>query len=611
MALTATARTLTEAHRREQAAIRTRFTSGFLDAWPLLDPYRLDATAAGWLAVAETLVGSHRRNSAHATAVFYPAFRAAELPVIGLDAPEVAPVLDERADPGALRTSLLVTGPVTIKRLTGHGVPVDQAARVAATRAESAAARHVLNGGRATMRRTVDADPVALGWARVTDGNPCWLCAMLASRGPVYKSDRSAQFRDGTAGQLFHDGCGCTAEPVYSAEAAWPGSGRDWQALWAEATDGLSGDDARKAFRNAVDHRRKAAESQPAPADGTPEPDRDRADVERNDQAEASADRAEAERAEAERNTPPEPDSDQRLPPEDTPEQVENLGALSDDELYDRFAELSSADEIDEDALLRVDAEMGRREDAARASAAGVDADPAAPDPWAEVPDSWAEEPPGAPADPLEHVDLASADDDELFRLWSDHSADAEATARIVAELDRRDRDRRSAEAVPLLDVGDEELTDEQRRIDDLVARGWDYLDAFAEVYGQDPEELHRQQRADAVDADRQSGETRDAAVRRQYDEWVHLQWLAAETATRGHLLTQAGQAAGIDPVELFSGPAARARKWASEDLKRWWADGHPRLTFTEFKAATLGRDRDRHQADLIALSGNGRDFGL
>ena len=63
--------------------------------------------------------------------------------------------------------------------------------------------------------------------------------------------------------------------------------------------------------------------------------------------------------------------------------------------------------------------------------------------------------------------------------------------------------------------------------------------------------------------------------------------------------------------MELFSGPAARARKWASEDLKRWWANGHPRLTFTEFKAATLGRDRDRHQADLIALSGNGRDFGL
>ena len=193
MALTRTAGTLTEAHRQAQATIRTRFTGRFVDAWPLLDPYRLDATAAAWLAVAEPLVGQYRRQSAAATAAFYPAHRAAELPAIGLDAPELAPVLAEQADPQALRTSLLVTGPVTIKRLSGKRVPVDQAARVAGVRAEAAAVRHVLGGGRATMRATINADPVALGWVRVTDGDPCWLCAMLASRGPVYKSkkDRS------------------------------------------------------------------------------------------------------------------------------------------------------------------------------------------------------------------------------------------------------------------------------------------------------------------------------------------------------------------------------------------------------------------------------------
>jgi hypothetical protein len=207
-------------------------------------------------------------------------------------------------------------------------------------------------------------------------------------------------------------------------------------------------------------------------------------------------------------------------------------------------------------------------------------------------------------ADPLHGVNLAEMDADQLADLFAELSGrddtPDDAFERVLVEMDRRE-----AAATPGgFDLPEE--TAEQRRIDELVDRGWDYLDAYADVYGQDPEQLQREQRAQLVE--RQPGETVDQAVRRAYDEWVHLQYLAAEDATRGHLLSAAGTAEGIDPVSLFSGTTARARKYASEDLLRWWADNQ-RLTFTAFKAEVLGRKADIAAAEATRLQGNGRDF--
>lgn len=147
-------------------------------------------------------------------------------------------------------------------------------------------------------------------------------------------------------------------------------------------------------------------------------------------------------------------------------------------------------------------------------------------------------------------------------------------------------------------------------RLDRLLAEGWEFRDAYAEVHGLSEEQLRRQEIRSEVTLNRRRGESLDATTRRLYSEWVHLQYLAAETATRGHLLTSRAQALGIDPVALFSGPASRARKWASEDLKRWWAD-HGRLTYIEFRADMLGRLADVAKAEQIRKASNDRDFGL
>ena len=88
------------------------------------------------------------------------------------------------------------------------------------------------------------------------------------------------------------------------------------------------------------------------------------------------------------------------------------------------------------------------------------------------------------------------------------------------------------------------------------------------------------------------------------------LRYLEAEQVTRGNLLNAAGKAAKIDPISLFSGTRARARKYASDELKQYWEDTGGRPTLTEFRAAMLGRRSDRRAAGRLA-GGNERDFGL
>ncbi|WKK26863.1 phage capsid protein [Streptomyces olivoreticuli] len=76
--------------------------------------------------------------------------------------------------------------------------------------------------------------------------------------------------------------------------------------------------------------------------------------------------------------------------------------------------------------------------------------------------------------------------------------------------------------------------------------------------------------------------------VREMYREHVYAQWAEAETELRGVLLSREAEAAGVDPVSLFSGPSHVAYSRASEELKRWWAD-HPRTTLAEYTEQVTG----------------------
>ena len=71
--------------------------------------------------------------------------------------------------------------------------------------------RLVLQPGRDTVWSSAGADPVRTGVARVPSGaTTCQFCVMLASRGPVYRSEA-------TAANKWHDGCDCVPTVIRSA----------------------------------------------------------------------------------------------------------------------------------------------------------------------------------------------------------------------------------------------------------------------------------------------------------------------------------------------------------------------------------------------------------
>ncbi|MEV4155421.1 ADP-ribosyltransferase [Nocardia salmonicida] len=193
--------------------------------------------------------------------------------------------------------------------------------RTVTERVTATVERHIRQVDRETTVATANAASEEIGWARVLSGaENCAWCAMLASRGPVYRSDKSALTvvggRRGTRGtrelgERYHDHCDCDAVLVRegqdwagraeferlqrmwtAASAAHPEDAqrafnRSWRRiqrhpeleeeydrLWADSTEGLEGSAALRAFAAAaaenppaaLDARRRSS-NPPAPAD--------------------------------------------------------------------------------------------------------------------------------------------------------------------------------------------------------------------------------------------------------------------------------------------------------------------------------------------------------
>jgi hypothetical protein len=95
----------------------------------------------------------------------------------------------------------------------------------------------------------------------------------------------------------------------------------------------------------------------------------------------------------------------------------------------------------------------------------------------------------------------------------------------------------------------------------------------------------------------------RESTSRDEFRAHLENEWIKAEEQTRGNMLNRAGQRADIDPRSLFTGPESRARKYASEELRRYWED-HPRVSPSEFgsEAAQLRGGRRRHESRLYGV---------
>ena len=201
MASTDEGRELTEAHRRRQLSIAAAAATEAQALWGRLDPTDLDGSTPYWLASNTIAVDRRTAESQRLAGVYLGEYRQAE---VGRPA-----VVVPRA-PRETATALLLAGPVRIKKLIGSGMDRFEAYEQAWVKYSGIVRRQTLMGGRLTIAATTGRDRRAIGWRRVTDGSPCAFCAMLAARGPVYRSAASAD------GLQYHGHCGCTAEPAYS-----------------------------------------------------------------------------------------------------------------------------------------------------------------------------------------------------------------------------------------------------------------------------------------------------------------------------------------------------------------------------------------------------------
>ncbi|MDT0432797.1 phage minor capsid protein [Streptomyces salyersiae] len=185
--------------------------------------------------------------------------------------------------------------------------------------------------------------------------------------------------------------------------------------------------------------------------------------------------------------------------------------------------------------------------------------------------------------------------DEDMGTAMRATSLDARDRARIAAELDRRYPPAPLPAPAATGDAVTDLFTD-RAALDDAL----DPMPAPEEWGALARDAKFADELAAAVKAAEQRGqEQREkpsrAKAREMYSEYVYRQYLAAEDACRGYLLNKKAQAAGHDPMSLFSGPARIAHARASDELKEWWAQ-HGRLTQAEFIEQATG-ETQRHAA--------------
>ena len=231
-----------EAHRLSQAVLAAMLTRDILAVWVTLD---LANVLVSWSAIRSAVLGLIRSGAVRALAEsdrFYDDMRA--LAGVPGSIPSLIPV---EMPAELLAKTIDATGPGTLLHDIKRGQPIIRAMEHAGANLAGASSRLVLQAGRENVTALVANDQKAIAWARITSGQPCAFCAMLASRGAVFKTEQSAGFK-------AHNHCACTAMPVFKkADARTPQSAALYDA-WKRETKGLSGQDALRAWRRYWDH---------------------------------------------------------------------------------------------------------------------------------------------------------------------------------------------------------------------------------------------------------------------------------------------------------------------------------------------------------------------
>lgn len=215
---------LTDAHRRRQVRLAITADSQARRIWDsTLDINNLKDTQPIWKRAIIDLIAKWYGLSANMAANYLPQYRKA---CIGTPDSGVTLAIP-RFDREQAAKQFDWMGAINVMWHLAKGQTEEAAYQAARSLFLGMFHEAVLTGGRQTIKEWAKADKRAIGWRRVSDGNPCAFCAMLVSRGPVYTSEERAKERDkskrdsepGTDYAEYHAHCGCSVEVVYG----------DWQ----------------------------------------------------------------------------------------------------------------------------------------------------------------------------------------------------------------------------------------------------------------------------------------------------------------------------------------------------------------------------------------------
>ncbi|ATN93978.1 head maturation protease [Mycobacterium phage Kumao] len=281
-------------HAQDQDEIANQLAVALFPLWQIVRFNDLDASVALWLPAALPRIRTAYLQSARVTAVFAQNLRFAELATeepfplelplveqpqnitpLSFELPEL-PSIDEllaREEPGPAQTPE-PRRPRSERQKPVQVVPefdVDRVAREllneasyktkaqmpgpeqelmhnALVRTSGTAVREAINGSRDVSDNVIRLDRRAVGYARVTDGNPCYFCALLASKGAVYTKDSfkkaDAKYKANPRGAKnlpadfipakVHNNCRCCLRPVYSKERAMDEEALFYRKQWNE-----------------------------------------------------------------------------------------------------------------------------------------------------------------------------------------------------------------------------------------------------------------------------------------------------------------------------------------------------------------------------------------
>lgn len=211
-----------------------------------------------WLARLSPALRQQYMTSLRLSQAYYGLSRRLDHPT----APPLEYVVPDLAEEAVI-ASLVGSGLKYLSEALEKGSTLEEALEGGGKAAAGAAERTTLSGGRRLIAETANQDDLALGyyWQTREDGKaPCHWCAMLASRGPVYKADSWPDTDPRPHGELkvhAHDNCFCHLAPVWKRGQDLPDLTKTLKSDWEQVTKNASGAGKMRAWRRWYDAQQR------------------------------------------------------------------------------------------------------------------------------------------------------------------------------------------------------------------------------------------------------------------------------------------------------------------------------------------------------------------